>query len=250
MIQASVYTICLNEEKHISRLLENVKEFAEVILVDSGSTDNTLLIAKKYANVKIIHHNWEGFAKQKAFALSQCTKEWVLNLDADEEISPVLKQEIIQTISTNNCDALSSKLCDIFLGKKPHKLTKHHDKIRFFKKNCGSYNHQQIVHESIKINGKIKKGKGLIYHHGLQSIHITVQKNNEYSTLAAKNKFSNNKNYYLLRIFFIFPLQFLRAYFFRRYCLNGISGFIYSINIAYYAFQKEAKLYEMWLNKK
>ena len=74
MIKASVYIICKNEEKHIKRVLESVKNFDEIIIVDSGSTDNTLEIAKNYT--KNIHHqDWIGFAKQKEYARSLCSNE-------------------------------------------------------------------------------------------------------------------------------------------------------------------------------
>ena len=83
MIKASVYIICKNEEKHIKRVLESVKDFDEIVVVDSGSIDNTLNIAKEYTN-KIFHQDWLGFAKQKEYAKNLCQNEWVLNLDADE----------------------------------------------------------------------------------------------------------------------------------------------------------------------
>ena len=100
MIKASVYIICKNEEKHIKRVLESVKDFEEIVIVDSGSSDNTLEIAKTYTN-KIFHQDWLGFAKQKEFAKNLCSKDWVLNLDADEQITEQLKKEIIEIIEEN-----------------------------------------------------------------------------------------------------------------------------------------------------
>ena len=139
-IDASVYMICCNEERHMERLLENVKEFKEVILVDSGSTDQTLGIAEKFSNVTIYHQPWLGYAKQKAFALSKCTNNWALNLDADEILSDELKNDIKNAITLSNCDALSCPLAEVFLGKIAHPFSKHADKIRFFKKTHGEYN--------------------------------------------------------------------------------------------------------------
>ena len=80
MIKASVYIICQDEEKHIARVLESVKDFNEIIIVDSGSTDKTLEIAKRY-NVAIFHQNFLGYSAQKEYAKNLCSNEWVLNLE-------------------------------------------------------------------------------------------------------------------------------------------------------------------------
>ena len=101
MIKASVYIICKNEEKHIKRVLESIKDFNEIIIVDSGSNDNTLEIAKNYTK-NIYHQDWIGFAKQKEYARSLCSNEWVLNLDADEELTNELKNEIIKFLESEN----------------------------------------------------------------------------------------------------------------------------------------------------
>lgn len=248
-IKASVYIICFNEERHIKRVLDSVKEFDEVILVDSGSCDKTLKIAEFYPNVTIYHQPWLGFAQQKAWALNKCKNTWVLNLDADEELSNELKQEIRQTIIADNCDALSCPLSEVFLGKTSHRFVRYADKIRFFKKTHGQYNLEALVHESIFIKGKIKHVNGMIYHYGLASVEIMVKKNNEYSTLAAEEKFKKHKKFSVIKLIFIFIWAFFRAYFIRRFCFNGLRGFIHSMSIGFYAFLKEAKLYELEVKK-
>jgi len=249
-INASVYIICCDEENHIGRLLENVKEFAEVILVDSGSTDKTLEIAKKFSNVTIHHQSWLGYAKQKDYALSKCSNLWVLNLDADEVLSDDLKHDIKNAIALNNCDALSCLLSEVFLGKAAHKFSKHADKIRFFKKAHGHYNLDVLVHESISINGRIKHVNSVIYHYGLASIETMIKKNNEYSNLAAHTKFVRNKRANVVKLVLSFFWAFLRAYFLKRLFLNGVRGFIHSMSIGFYAFLKEAKLYELEMTEK
>ena len=160
MINASVYIICKNEEKHIKRVLDSVKDFAEIIIVDSGSEDQTLQIAKNYTD-NIFHQEWLGFATQKQFALDLCTKEWVLNLDADEQITDKLKSEIITTIADNKIEGLDIKISSLYLGKFNNENTKFNRRIRFFKKNVGYYP-KKLVHESIIIDGKIKKAEGFI----------------------------------------------------------------------------------------
>lgn len=150
MIKASVYIICKNEEKHIKRVLESVKEFNEIIIVDSGSTDNTLEIAKNYTHT-IYYQEWMGFAKQKEYARSLCTNEWVLNLDADEELTNELKNEIINTINENKIDGLNIKISSLYLGKFNSEKSKFNRRIRFFRKDLGYYP-EKLVHESIIVN--------------------------------------------------------------------------------------------------
>lgn len=247
-INASVYIICCNEAFHIQRLLDNVHDFNEVILVDSGSSDQTLEIAKNYPNVKIFHQPWLGYAAQKDFALKKCTSDWVINLDADEVLSDELKQEIQNTIKNGDCDALSCSLVEVFLGRAAHRFSKSADKIRIFKRACGSYNLNVSVHESITISGKVKQVKGVIYHYGLTSIETMISKNNVYSSLAAMDKFSKGKSSNLIKLVFNFFWAFFRAYFLKRLFLNGKSGFIHSMSIGFYAFLKEAKLLELEIN--
>ena len=133
MIKASVYIICKNEEKHIKRVLESVKDFEEIVIVDSGSSDNTLEIAKTYTN-KIFHQDWLGFAKQKEFAKNLCSKDWVLNLDADEQITEQLKKEIIEIIEENKIDGLNIKISSSYLGKFNSEKSKFNKRVRFFRK--------------------------------------------------------------------------------------------------------------------
>ena len=243
MIKVSVYIICKNEEKHIKRVLESVKEFTEIIIVDSGSIDNTLEIAKNYTD-NIYHQEWMGFAKQKEYARSLCSNEWVLNLDADEELTIELKNEIISTINENKVDGLNIKISSLYLGKFNSDKSKFNRRIRFFRKDLGYYP-EKLVHESIIVNGKIKKAKGFIYDYGTIDLKTHLDKINAYSSLRAEEKFEKNKKSSLFKLLFVFPLAFFKSYIIKRSFLNGTRGFIASMNNSFYAYLKEAKLYEL-----
>lgn len=247
MIKASVYIICKNEEKHIARVLKSVKDFNEIIIVDSGSADKTLEIAKEYTS-KIYHQEWLGFAGQKEYAKNLCTNEWVLNLDSDEELSSELKDEIIKTIKEDELDGLDIKISSKYLWGFNNQYTKFNHRVRFFRKSKGHYP-DKLVHESIIVSGKIKKAYGFIRDYGIVNLKTHLDKTNLYSTLRAEEKFAKNKKASMLKLIFIFPLAFIKAFIIKRNFLNGIRGFILSINTAYYAFLKEAKLYELWRNK-
>lgn len=243
MIKASVYIICKNEEKHIKRVLESVKDFDEIVIVDSGSTDNTLNIAKEYTN-KIFHQDWLGFAKQKEYAKNLCQNEWVLNLDADEQLTEELKKEIEKVIEENKIDGLDIKISSQFLGKFNSEKSKFNRRIRFFRKSVGHYP-DKLVHESIVVKGKINKADGFIYDYGTMDLKTHLSKINEYSSLRADEKFVKNKKASFAKLLFVFPLSFFKSFIIKRGFLNGMRGFIAAMNNAFYAFLKEAKLYEL-----
>ena len=248
MIKASVYIICKNEEKHIKRVLESVKDFDEIVVVDSGSTDNTLNIAKEYTN-KIFHQDWLGFAKQKEYAKNLCQNEWVLNLDADEQLTEELKKEIEKVIEENKIDGLNIKISSQFLGKFNSEKSKFNRRIRFFRKSAGYYP-EKLVHESIVINGKIKDADGFIYDYGTLDLKTHINKINEYSSLRVEEKFAKNKKASVIKLLLVFPLSFIKSFIIKRGFLNGFRGFIAAMNNSFYAFLKEAKLYELNKRKK
>ncbi|CAD7287693.1 hypothetical protein LMG7974_00573 [Campylobacter majalis] len=240
MIKASVYMICLNEQKHIRRALQAVKDFDEIIVVDSGSTDDTVSIAKEYTH-KVMYKKWEGEGVQKAYALAQCTNEWILNIDADEEVSPQLKNEIERFMLQDEYVALDIPFHEYSLGKICNDKVRKNTHIRFFKKQNAQYKNMG-VHAQVEIsNGKIKRANGTIHHFSDKFIHELVMKNNNYSSLRAEQK---TKKFSFLKLLFIYPLVFFKSYILRRSFYDGKKGFITANINAFYAFLKEAKLYE------
>ena len=244
MIPCSVYIVTLNCAEWLESTLESVKDFSEVIILDSGSTDLTYAIAESFPNTRISHQDWQGYAGQKSLALAQCKNDWVLNLDGDEVLSSELKAEIEQTIQSNQLDALITPINDVFLGVPNSKYTKKHAKVRFFRKSKGRYDLENKVHENVIVDGQSVRAEGDIYHYGESSIFVKVEKNNQYSELKAQEKYQKGKVPSLLKLILVMPLTFLKSYFIRRSCLNGWRGFVNSMVNAFYAFLKEAKLFE------
>ena len=244
MIPCSVYIVTLNCAEWLESTLESVKDFSEVIILDSGSTDLTYAIAESFPNTRITHQDWQGYAGQKSLALAQCKNDWVLNLDGDEVLSSELKAEIEQTIQSNQLDALIIPINDVFLGVPNSKHTKKHAKVRFFRKSKGRYDLENKVHENVIVDGQSVRAEGDIYHYGESSIFVKVEKNNQYSELKAQEKYQKGKAPSLLKLVLVMPLTFVKSYFIRRSCLNGWRGFVNSMVNAFYAFLKEAKLFE------
>lgn len=244
-IPATVYIITLNCEKYLRRTLQSVKNFAEVVIVDSGSTDRTEQIAHEFG-CRFQHQDWLGFARQKALALSLCQHEWVLNLDGDEELSPELREELRETIAKNDpkVAGLEVLIVDYFLGAPARWGVRPITRIRFFRKSRGKYDEDKLVHESITLDGHAPRSHGMIWHYGEDSIAIKVRKANDYSELRAQEKSLRKERASLLRLTLVFPLTFFKSYFLRRSFLNGRRGFINSMINAFYAFLKEAKVFE------
>lgn len=249
-IDCSVYIITKDVATWIGDTLRSVQDFAEVVIVDSGSTDDTLSIAQQFDNVTIYHQDWLGFAQQKTVALGYCHHDWVLNLDGDEVCSDALKQDIITAIADPTIYGLTVPINDYFLNQKNSEFTKKHAKVRSFRRGFGQYDLTNAAHEQVLVEGKVVMATGNIYHFGENSIFVKVEKNNHYSELKAQEKFIKHKKPSFFKLVMIMPLMFIKSYILRRNFLNGWRGFVGSMINAFYAFLKEAKLFEQYLDKK
>ncbi|MDG2090768.1 MAG: glycosyltransferase family 2 protein [Gammaproteobacteria bacterium] len=246
-IPVSVYVITKNEEENIARLLDNLKSFAEVIIVDSGSTDRTLEIANSYSNTKVSFNQWPGFGEQKAHALALCSFPWVLNLDADETLSDSFIEKLEKFIVQDKFVALKSTRKLLRWGRQPRSFGGVEKLIRLFKKDCGHYESRQ-VHESISINGEIKESEAAILHHENLSYSQRIEKTVFYAKLKAQDKFNNGDKTNMLVVIIIFPLTFIRIYLFKGHFMDGFGGVLTSVNVAFYNYMKYSNLWD--LNKK
>lgn len=242
-IPASVFIICKNEAANIGRALESVDKFDDIVLVDSGSTDETLEIARRYP-CRRYFQAWLGYARQKQLALELCRHDWALNIDADEELSPELRAEIAAFLQApGNHAGLSIPIRESFSGVLSHPRTHQNRHIRFLHRARGHYDSSD-VHEGIVLDGPAAKARHPILHYGESSIAVKVAKNNAYSTLRAEERHRKGRKPSISKLIVIFPVMFLKSYFIRRAYLNGWRGFVIAMTNAFYAFLKEAKLFE------
>lgn len=243
-IPVSVYMITLNEEANIGAALERMTDFDEVIVVDSGSRDRTVEIAEGYPNARASFHAWEGFAAQKAHAMSLCRNEWVLNIDADEMLTDAFIEEVRKTVAADEVDALESTRTLYRWGKRPRHPGGTDRLVRLFRKSAGHYPARR-VHESISIDGKIARTDAAILHHENLTYTERVAKANRYSAARAEDKFDAGDTVSPVTLLFIFPLTFSQHYFLKGHILDGVDGLLTSMNAAFYAFMKYAKLWEL-----
>lgn len=239
----SVFIITKNEEAHIEKTLQSVSLLDEVILVDSGSTDDTLVIAKRY-DAKVHCHPWQGYARQKQYAMSLCSHDWVLNLDGDEAINPSLIDAFKVIMEQNKADSVRFWRNDIFIGKPLSSWSKKPNNHRFYKRSKSFFNDSCLAHESATVNGREIFINETFDHFGYSSINAITNKNNCYSSLKADEKFTKGRRFSNIKLITVFPLVFIKEYIIQRKIFSGRRGFILAIMDAYYAFIKEAKLYE------
>jgi glycosyltransferase involved in cell wall biosynthesis len=248
-LPVSVFIITLNEEHNIARAIESVKFADEVIIVDSGSTDKTLEIIRSFG-IEPIHNDWPGYAKQKQFAMEQCKNEWVLNIDADEEITPALANKFSEIIKNDKYASVRCTRNDVFIGKVSPSWTKTARLRRFYKKSKAYFDTTRLVHEIATVEGKELIVRENIIHYGNENIEFYTEKKNLYSSLKAKEKYLKGKRFSYAKLLLIFPLVFIQHWIFYGKIFYGIRGLILSIVQAHYSFIKEAKLYEHSLDKK
>lgn len=245
-VPISVFIITLNEQEHLQEVLQSVQHFDEIVLVDSGSTDNTVEIAKRHG--AIVHHqNWLGFAKQKAFAMSLCKNQWVFNMDGDEVLTDDLAQRIQTLVNENKADAFRLYFEDVFWGQPMSPHSGKRSIVRVYNKDKVSFPTDRLVHENVKIEKGARESdvSELVTHYGYFSTEVLMNKQNGYSSLKAQEKFNKGAKPSLLKLVLVFPVMFIKDYLIKRMFLSGRRGLVTATINATYSFLKEAKLHEL-----
>lgn len=241
MATLSVIIITKNAERHVKRSLESCKWADEIIIIDSGSTDQTLDIASQYTQ-NITQTDWPGFGPQKNRALAKATGDWVLSLDADEYLSDELKSEIQQAINLNNTDAYSIPRRSKYCG---HTIRfgdwRNDNVVRLFKRGCASFSND-LVHEKLLVTGTIKKLNNHLYHEAFSSLEEVLNKMNQYSTLGAEMRFKKGQTASLSKAISHSLWTFIRGYFFRLGFLDGKAGYMLAISNAQGCYYRYLKL--------
>lgn len=246
-IKLSAYIVTLNEEARLPRTLEAVKQVAdEIIVVDSGSTDKTEEIAKKYG-CKFMFHKWKNISSQKRFAQEQCENDYLIRLDADEVLSPKLIEEIKEIKKNPEYQLYVIKHRDMYPGDtKPKLFADGDESIRIYDRRIATMpddlTHDRVV--VLKEGIKSKKLEGLIYHYSYLNLYQFWYKLNMYTDELVKTAVAQGKTYSRFRLVIEMPYQFIRYYFFRMKFIQGLYGFIISVSLAYFRFLRIAKWFE------
>lgn len=257
-IPLSVFIIAKNEEARISKTLKAVVGWAnEVIVIDSGSTDNTVKIAKQLG-AKVLFNKWEGYGQQKIFGEKKCRNDWILNIDADEEVTNELKKEISKLFEHNLINKYLGyriEIVNTFPNEKtPKSFAYFYNQLRLYnKKEAGFRN--STVHDSVIIDGVTERSKkekrligqldGEINHYFIISLEHWISKLNRVSSMQALDAVQKGKTVSKWKLIFAPITGFLKAYFIRRYCIYGRRGIVYSYIYAMGHYMKYAKIIEM-----
>ena len=244
----SAVIITKNEAQHISQCLESVQWVDEIIVLDSGSEDDTIKLCQKFTN-KIYSTDWPGFGIQKQRAIEKANGEWILSLDADEVVSTELKEEIQRTIQSTHFNGFEIPRLSSYCGKQIHHGGWWPDyTLRLFRKGYGKFS-EAIVHEKIDIKGKTGRLKSPLLHETYVDLEEVISKINSYSSLSAQMMHEKGAKSSLGRAIFGATWTFFRTFILRAAFLDGREGLMLSISNAETAYYKFLKLFELHQNR-
>ena len=249
----SVVIITRNEEVNIGRTLESVQWAEERIVVDSGSTDRTQEIARQHG-ARLFEEEWKGYAAQKNSAIGKASCDWVLSLDADEQVSPELAENIRRISTTAEFSTANGFFVarrNFFLGRWIRHGGFYPDrKLRLFRRGTGEFI-ERAVHETMRVNGRTATLNGDLIHHAYPTLTGYIETMNRYSTLAADVLIRERRVRRSLAWFFVNVrlrpvLNFIWNYFFRGGFLDGREGFLLHRYHNVYVSWKYAKAWEIF----
>ncbi len=241
----SAIIITKNEAHNLSECLATLNWVHEVVVVDAESEDGTGELAREFTD-KVFVRKWEGFAAAKSFALAQATGEWILSIDADERVTPELREEICALLSAQpECEGYEVPRLANFLGKWiMHGGWYPGYVLRLFRRECGGFNYV-AVHEAVQIKGKIGRLRHHLLHYTDPDIRHYFEKYNRYTSLAAEEMQRSGKRFRVWDLLFRPVWFFFRMYVLRTGFMDGLHGFILATFSAAYVFTKYAKLWEL-----
>jgi glycosyltransferase involved in cell wall biosynthesis len=252
MPMLSVAIITCDEERNLPRTLASVSFADEVIVVDSRSTDRTVEIAESFG-ARVIVRDWPGFAAQKNFAIAQCSGDWVLSLDADEELSPELRSQLRRLLPTNPpADAYFIKRRNLFLGRWIKRGGYYPDaKLRLFRRSAANFSQaphfeERPVHETIVFDGESATLDFDLIHHAYPTLEDYLEHMDRYSTLGAQlladqGRVSRSFATFYWNVAMVPALTFFYNYVIRLGFLDGREGLLLHLYHSTYVSWKYAK---------
>ncbi len=247
----SAIVVCFNEERNIADCLNSLRWCDEIVVVDSFSTDRTVEICRQYTN-RVVQRKWSGYRDQKAFAHSLATKDWVLLVDSDERVSPELKNEIIDNLSSYN---------NIYTGFSLPRLVFYLDRwwwrggwypdydVRLFRRERGTWGGTD-PHEKILVDGKVRRLRNPLHHFSYRDMADHVQRIDHFTSISSRELFNEHRRWRLSDALLRPAFRFFRSYVLHRGFLEGFAGFHVALMASVYVFLKYAKLWELELEEK
>jgi glycosyltransferase involved in cell wall biosynthesis len=246
----SVVLIVRNEAARLRQCLQSVAWADEIVVLDSGSTDETVAIARQFTD-RVASAEWSGFGPLKNRALDLATRDWVLSLDADEEVSPELKEEILRAMrSPNGFDGYLIPRLSYYCGR----FMKHSgwwpDPVaRLVKRGRGRFT-DDPVHERLVIDGRTGRLASPLIHRSYDDFEQVLEKLDRYSTIAAQRMLEQGKRAGLTTAIVHGCWSFLRTYFLQLGILDGRQGFMLAVTNAEHSYYRYLKLWRLLEKRK
>ena len=254
----SATVICKNEEACIGKCLASLAGVAEIVVVDSGSTDRTLEIIESCARgglpIRLIHQDWLGYARQKQFALDAAREPWVLSVDADEWLDGDLAADLPRLVAADPSIAGWSlrRTLTLYGSRKPVSLwTRPEHILRLVRRTRARFDEALAVHEGLIVDGRTEIArKGLLRHERGLPLDAQMRKEIVYAKLKAEQRLESGRKPSWLKLFFNPPIYFLRIFLWNRFFLCGWAGFIHAMTGASYSFMTESMHRQFYLARR
>lgn len=250
----SAVILTKNEEKNIERCIDSLSFCSEIVVIDDYSTDKTAEIAEKHGAVIVERKLKNDFTSQRNFGMEEVKGDWILFVDADEEVSEKLQQEIVRGMKngTFNKKAYFIPRRDYWWGTELRygevSEARNRGYIRFVKKDSGQWRGK--VHEQYVIHSIVGHLHGHIKHYPHPTVKEFIREINMYTSIRAKELFDSKVSTNIFEIV-SFPLgKFIWNYFFQRGFLDGAAGFGYAFFMSFHSFLVRVKLYQYWYRAK
>jgi glycosyltransferase involved in cell wall biosynthesis len=236
-----------NEEKNIRRCLESIKWTDEIVVVDSFSNDRTPEICREYTNL-VYQNTWQGYIGQKNLIKDVATGPWILFIDADEEVSPELRDEIIAEFDSGRALQCAGYEFPRMVRHMGRWIT-HGDwypdvKLRLFRKDLGRCAGKE-PHDRTTVDGPVKRLRGNLRHHSYDSIDDQLVTVNNFSSITARVWVEEGRTFHLRDILFRPSWRFFRCYILKRGFMDGLPGFIIAATTAFGVLAKYAKFWDL-----
>ena len=244
-VPVTVTIITLNESRHIAAAIDSAAWADEILVVDSGSTDDTVSIATA-KGVRVMSRTWPGYVDQKNYAASVASHDWIFSLDADERVTPLLAAEVRTIVDGNSTErAFRVPRVTFHLGRWVRTTDFYPDyQTRLYDRRAARWQ-GKYVHESVAADGPVGQLKNELQHYSYRDLSDHLDRINQYSTLAARQMHESGRRATPIDLLLHPPAAFLRNYLVRGGFADGMAGLTISLVNAYSVLLKFAKLWEL-----
>jgi glycosyltransferase involved in cell wall biosynthesis len=244
-VPATATIIAQNEAKNIIQCVKSVEFFDEVLVIDSGSTDDTVALARS-AGATVLENPWPGFGMQKQFALENARNDWIFSIDADERVSTGLKSSIVELFRSDlDAQGYTINRCNHFMGRPLRHGEGYPDWcLRLFNRRSACWS-PDPVHERVLLDGCIERLGGDLDHYSEGTLQEYLEKQNSYTTLQARHLSEIGRKASLVKLTTSPFVRFIKFYFLRLGFLDGVPGLVHISIGCFNSFLKYAKLREL-----